>query len=328
MDVVLRVLMWVAIGLVVFVVLALIAVAILLYILVYARKMPSYGKFVFGDNLESDMSDPVEQVRVRLAKETEEYVESMEYDTMHTMSFDGLKLFAKLLKGDPQSKRVVIVVHGYRGLATMDFGGMIQFYHNKGYHVLMPDNRAHRNSEGKWLGFGWLDRRDVITWSKKLIRMFGPETEIILSGVSMGGATVMMASGEEDLPKQVKLIIEDCGYSSTVAQFESAFPKQFYFLRKPVLFFCNLISLLLNHYSLYKASSVKQIEKCTVPMLFFHGEKDTFVPTEMVYDNFDACNTFKKLRIIPNAGHAQGYDADPAGYEATVEAFLQDTIGV
>ncbi|MBR4768924.1 MAG: alpha/beta hydrolase [Lachnospiraceae bacterium] len=324
---VLTVILWVLLGLVGLALVLVIAVAFLLYFVVYARNIPKYGTLLLGDNMTSDMSDPVEVNRVNWAKETETYVENHEPEELHTLSFDGLKLYGRLLKGDPECKRVVILVHGYHSSSTMDFGNVVQFYHVKGYHVFLPDNRAHGQSEGKLLGFGWLDRRDVITWCKKLIRRFTPDCEIILSGVSMGAAAVMMASGEKDLPKQVRLIIEDCGFTGAIPQFEYMFPQQVRFLAKPVLFFDNLISLIFNRHSIYKASSVKQVALTDRPMLFIHGEEDTFVPTDMVYENYDACNAPKKILIMPNAHHAQSCNADFERYTATVDQFIQEVLG-
>ena len=160
-----------------------------------------------------------------------------------------------------------------------------------------------------------------------MARMFGPDAEILLTGVSMGGAAVMMASGEKDLPSEVKAIVEDCGFESAMEQFEYMFPANFKFLAKPVLFFCSLISLVLNHHSLYKASAVKQLEKNTRPILFFHGEEDDFVPPFMMERCFEAASGIKDFMMVPVAKHAQCCDADPEAYKEKISSFLRQTIG-
>ena len=304
----------------------LIAIAFVMYFIAYSRELPAIGKALLGDNMTSDMTNAAERVRVALAHETEEYIASHVTEEMHTVSFDGLKLAATLLKGDPKCKKVVVAIHGYHSSAHWDFGGTIQFFHEKGYHVLLPDCRAHGRSEGKLVGFGWLDRRDAVSWCKKMVRMFGPDVEILLMGVSMGGATVMMASGEEDLPDEVKAIIEDCGYSSVMEQFEYMFPAQFKFLAKPVLFFDNLISLVLNRHALYSASSLKQLAKNRRPILFIHGEADDFVPAYMLEKNYTAAAGEKDYMMVPVAKHAQSCDADPAGYQKKITDFLEQTV--
>lgn len=307
--------------------LLLIAAAFLMYFVVYSREIPWFGKFLFGGHMESDTSVPAERVRVTLAEETDRFLKEEETEEIRTTSFDGLRLYATLLRGSTKSKKVVVAFHGYHSSAAWDFGGMVQFYHDRGYNVLLPDCRGHRKSEGKLLGFGWLDRRDAVTWCKKAARMFGPGAEILLTGVSMGGATVMMASGEDNLPSEVKAIVEDCGYSSAMEQFEYMFPAQIKFLAKPVLFLCSIISFFFNHHWLYKASSTKQLAKNTRPILFIHGEEDDFVPTWMMEKCYKAAGGRKDFFIVPVAKHAQSCDANPAGYRAKISDFLEKEIG-
>ena len=306
--------------------LLLIAAAFVMYFIAYSRELPAIGKVLLGDNMTSDMTNAAERVRVSLAHETEEYLKTHVTEEIRTTSFDGLKLVATLLKGDPKCRKVVIAIHGYHSSANWDFGGTIQFFHERGYHVLLPDCRAHGRSEGKLVGFGWLDRKDAVTWSKKMVRMFGAEAEILLIGVSMGGATVMMASGEENLPSEVKAIIEDCGFSSVMEQFEYMFPAQVKFLAKPVLFFDNLISLIFNKHALYSASSLKQLAKNTRPILFIHGEEDDFVPAYMLEKNYEAAVSEKDYMMVPVANHAQSCDADPQAYQKKISGFLEQTV--
>ena len=307
--------------------LLLITAAFLLYFVAYSREIPAYGKFLLGGHMESDMSNAAERVRVSLAEETEAYINEHAHEELHTTSFDGLKLCATLLPGTTKGKKVVVAIHGYHSSSNWDFGGMVQFYHERGYHVLLPDCRAHKRSEGKLLGFGWLDRLDAVRWCRKMARMFGPDAEILLTGVSMGGATVMMASGEKDLPKEVKAIVEDCGYAGAMEQFEYMFPPQIKFLAKPVLFFCSVISLIFNRHWLYSASAVKQLEKNTRPILFIHGEEDDFVPPSMMETCFEAAAGIKDFMMVPVAKHAQCCDVDPKAYKEKISNFLQVTIG-
>ncbi len=305
----------------------LITASFLMYFVAYSREIPAYGKFLLGGHMESDTTNAAERVRISLAEETEKYVNEHEHEELHTTSFDGLKLYATLIPGSTKGKKIVVAIHGYHSSSLWDFGGMIQFYHERGYHVLIPDCRGHRRSEGKLIGFGWLDRLDAVRWCRKMVRMFGPDSEILLTGVSMGGATVMMASGEKDLPGEVKAIVEDCGYAGAMEQFEYMFPAQVKFLAKPVLFFCSVISLVLNKHWLYSASAVKQLEKNTRPILFIHGEEDDFVPPFMMERCFEAASGIKDFMLMPGAKHAQSCDIDPKAYKEKISAFLQTTIG-
>ena len=65
-------------------------------------------------------------------------------------------------------------------------------YYEMGYNVLLPNNRAHGNSEGNYIGMGWLDKDDIACWVNWINKQ-DPNAKIILHGVSMGAATTMMA---------------------------------------------------------------------------------------------------------------------------------------
>ena len=255
------------------------------------------------------------------------YLEACETETLSVHSFDGLKLKGTLVKGDPESNRVVLFMHGFHGHYVTNSVGMLEFFHDAGYHVLLTHARGLTDSEGKRMGFGWLDRRDVITWAMKLIRHFGEDVRIIIEGVSMGGAAVMMACGEPDLPRQVEACVEDCGFSSVEEEFHHTYPanlKWTYPLVAPVV---NLYSLMINHFSIYKASSVEQLKKTRLPVFFLHGGEDDFVPTKMVYQCHEACPNYKELLVVPGAGHGMASGTDPEGCKARLTAFITQVMG-
>lgn len=186
--------------------------------------------------------------------------------------------------------------------------------------MLTPDMRAHGESEGKYIGMGWLDRKDVLQWIDFIIAR-DPQAEIILHGVSMGGATVMMVSGEE-LPENVKGIVEDCGYTSVWDIFADELAYLFHLPTFPMLDAANLMSKIRAGYDFREASAVKQVAKSTVPMVFIHGSEDNFVHTDMVYEVYEACQTPKELLVVEGAGHGQAYQMDPELYFTTVFDFL------
>lgn len=133
------------------------------------------------------------------------------------MSEDGLELVGYYIPANTITTKTVILAHGYSSKGK-DMGGFAAFYYDKlGYNVLMPDDRGHGASKGDYIGFGWPDRKDYLLWIRKIVDKVGEEGQIALHGISMGGATVMMISGEA-LPEQVKVIIEDCGYTSVYDQ--------------------------------------------------------------------------------------------------------------
>lgn len=218
------------------------------------------------------------------------------------------------------SKIWVIAVHGYTDSAYFMVNSAKQFL-SYGYNVLMPDLRAHGKSEGKYIGMGWLDRLDLIKWMDYLIATYG-NIKIILYGISMGAATVMMASGEK-LPSNVRMVIEDCGYTSVWDEFAYELKYLFHMPTFPALYNANIITKIRAGYSLRKASCIKQIKKSKIPILFIHGDQDKFVPFYMLDKLYDAATCKKEKLVIKGAGHAVSQNIDPQKYWHTVRKFIK-----
>jgi fermentation-respiration switch protein FrsA (DUF1100 family) len=249
------------------------------------------------------------------------WMENTGYETWTLLSEDGLKLTGYYIPAAVPTAKTVILAHGYTSQGR-DMAMFAKFYREElGYNVLMPDARGHGDSEGDYIGFGWPERKDYLLWIQKLIDTVGPDARIVLHGISMGGATVMMVSGEE-LPSQVKVIVEDCGYSSVYDELSYQLKEMFGLPAFPILDSTSLLTKIKAGYGFYEASSVEQVKKAKVPMLFIHGSADTFVPTEMVYKVYDACSSEKELLIVEGAGHGMARWVDMEGYDNKVTEFL------
>lgn len=223
-------------------------------------------------------------------------------------------------KSNKESKIWVIAVHGYTDSASFMVNSAKQFL-DYGYNVLMPDLRAHGKSEGKYIGMGWLDKDDIILWIDYLIATYG-NIKIILYGISMGAATVMMTSGEE-LPSNVRMVIEDCGYTSAWEELSYELRHLFHLPSFPALNNANLITRIKARYSLRKASCIKQIKKSKIPILFIHGEQDKFVPFYMLDKLFNSAQCQKEKLVVKNAGHAEAQYIDSQKYWHTVRKFIK-----
>lgn len=218
------------------------------------------------------------------------------------------------------SHRYAIVCHGYLGNARQ-MAGYVKAFYDMGMNVLAPDALAHGESGGEYIGMGWLERADVLGWIRS-ITASDPEAQIMLFGVSMGGATVMMVSGEE-LPDNVKCIVEDCGYSSVMDEFSVQIRQMFGLPRFPLLYSADLICRIRAGYGFSEASAVKQLKQAEVPMLFIHGEEDTFVPYEMLDVVYEACaSPIKEKLSISDAAHGVAAWADPVGYWGAIQQFV------
>ena len=238
-----------------------------------------------------------------------------------TSATDHLKLVADYIPASTKTSRTIVIAHGYMGNKEQ-MASYIRLWHRQGYNVLAPDDRGNGQSEGNYYGFGWPDRLDYVKWTKQVIRRNGTDSQIGLFGVSMGGATVMMMSGEK-LPSQVKAIIEDCGYTSVSDELGYEL-KQLYHLPKfPLLYTASWVARAKAHFNFLEASSVAQLKKNRLPIFFIHGGSDKFVPTKMVYENYRATSVpDKQLWVVPNAAHAESMTLHPELYEKKVAAFM------
>ena len=236
---------------------------------------------------------------------------------------EGLKLHAcHVPAADPANAQgTAIVVHGY-GDNHLVFLYLVRMYRDIfNYNVLFPDLQYHGYSEGDEIQMGWKDRLDLLKWIDLAHKEY-PNDFMVLHGVSMGGATVMMVSGEP-LPDYVKCIVEDCGYSSVVTQFNNNRKESFSFIPPDVLQSASLVTKKRYGWGFWEASSVKQLEKSRVPMLFIHGDADDFVPFDNLWSNYNAKKQgYKEMYVCHGAVHANSYQKDSETYISRVSHFL------
>ncbi len=234
-------------------------------------------------------------------------------------SDDGLALHGSLFKTPEESHRWAIVCHGYQG-SRNDVRNIASFYGERGFNVVTPDLRACGTSDGQYLGMGWLDRKDLVRWIERVVEL-DPEAAVVCHGVSMGGATVMMCAGEQ-LPDNVRAIVDDCGYTSVWDIFSDELSYLFGLPDFPFLTAASAISQVRAGYNFTEASALEQVRNAQVPLLFIHGTADTFVRPEMAQRLYDACPTDKELLMVEGAGHGDAYKLDPTAYCDTVFGFL------
>lgn len=243
------------------------------------------------------------------------------YESLYRTSKDGLKLHNYLLKNN--SNKWVITVHGYtsEGKLMSNYG---KKFYDMGYNVLIPDLRGHGMSEGDYIGMGWDERLDIIDLINYIIDV-DKDSEIVLFGVSMGAATVMNVSGE-NLPSNVKAIIEDCGYTSAWDQFSYQLDELFGLPPFPMMHTASLIGKFRAGYWLKDASPLEQVKKSKTPTLFIHGDKDDFVPFSMLEQVYNACSAPKEKLVVEGAGHAKSSKVNPDMYWNGISKFLSKYI--
>ena len=253
-------------------------------------------------------------------RECKEVLAQMPHEDMYIQSKDGLKLHATFFPCE-ESKKIAICFHGYTSEGMNDYSTLAIFYKENGYNLLLVDERAHGKSEGTYIGFGCLDRHDAKLWIQTMIDKLGEDCKIVLHGDSMGGATVLMTTGL-DLPPQVKAAISDCAFTSAWDVFSSVLKNMYHLPPFPLLNIANEMVKRRAGYALDECNAKIEVAKASIPILFIHGDSDTFVPCSMVHELYAACKTEKKLVIIEGAGHVESCYRDAEEYEGAVKAFI------
>ena len=219
------------------------------------------------------------------------------------------------------ANRLVICFHGYTSQCMSDFIGLSDYYLKHGFQMLLVDERAHGKSGGEYVGFGCKDRFDALRWIDWAVAKAGQDCSIILHGISMGGATVLMASGQK-LPTQVKGIISDCAFTSAKEVFTHVLHSMYHLPAFPMIDIADYINKKKAGYGLDECNAAREVRKASVPLLLIHGDKDTFVPCTMCEEIYNNCSGHAQKLIIHGAGHAESYYKDTAAYEQAMDSFI------
>ena len=238
---------------------------------------------------------------------------------------DGARLHALYLYADTLTAHTAVTVHGYTDNAVRMLHIAYLYNHDLHYNVLLPDLRFAGQSEGDHIQMGWKDRIDVLQWMNIANEIFGDSTQMVVHGISMGGATTMMVSGEKQQP-YVKCFVEDCGYTSVWDEFAYQLKDMFGLPAFPLMYTTSLLCDVKYGWNFQEASSLEQIKKCKLPMLFIHGDADTYVPTWMVYPLYEIKSEPKELWIVPGSTHAMSYKDHPQEYTERVKKFVEKYI--
>ncbi len=243
----------------------------------------------------------------------------MPHKNVTVTSFDGLTLCGRYYEYAPGAP-MELMFHGYRGSGERDLCVGIQRAFSLGRNVLIVEQRTSCGSEGRVITFGVRESRDCLTWVDFAIETFGPDVTILLTGISMGATTVLLAAGQP-LPPNVKGILADCGFTSA----KEIIHKVLRQIHLPAPLFYPLIALgarLWGGFRLSDSDAQQALQRCTVPVIFIHGESDDFVPCDMSRKNYEACPTPKALLTVPGAGHGLAYMVDPQAYLQALSDFF------
>ena len=232
----------------------------------------------------------------------------------------GENLHAAEFLNPSNSNTWAICLHGWTNV-NREMSSYAMEYYKRGFNVLLPDLRGHNNSEHKFVTMGWNDRLDVVDWIKNIVKE-NPKAQIVIHGVSMGGATTMMTTGEE-LPSNVVIAVEDCGFMGVNDIFTDQCIRKYHLPPKLVMPQSSLVNKIVNGFFFKEASCIKQLKKSKTPTLFIHGDKDEFVLPSNLDPVYNACAAPKEKYIVKGAEHAVSSHWFHEEYWQVVDNFLK-----
>lgn len=218
----------------------------------------------------------------------------------------------------------VLLLHGYTGWKE-EMYPFAYWYHQEGYHVLVPDLRCQGESEGDYIGMGWTDHFDCMLWIDYILSE-DPEAQIVIHGQSMGAATALMMTGDDKLSQNVKAVISDCSYTDAYAMFGEKIKEWFGLPAFPLVDSACLALKFRGGYNLRDASALEAVKNSNVPTFFIHGDEDVMISVEMTKELYQEAACPKELLIVEGAGHAQSQDKDPHTYYGKIKEFLDKTL--
>ena len=250
-------------------------------------------------------------------------IKNSHYEDKYINSFDNLKLHSYVVEQPEKTSKWAIIVHGYGEEGKLTSRKALCFY-TMGYNILVPDLRGSGKSQGDYIGMGWNDRLDIISWIDT-ITSYDSKSEIVLYGTSMGGSTVLMASGE-NLPSNVKAIISDCAYTSVYDIFDYEITNYLSTSSFHIITFTNIATELRAGYSLKNTSAINAVKKSKIPILYIHGDSDNFVPISMMNELYNSTSSKKKKVAIKGGEHANSDLAQPHLYWSSISKYLKEYI--
>lgn len=265
---------------------------------------------------------PARELEIRRQiQEDGEWMEALPREDIEILSQDGLRLAGHYIHVQGEARRLVVLFHGWRGSWTGDFGSIGRWLREIGCDLLLAEQRAQGASEGKYMGFGVLERRDVAQWLQYLEQERHNALPVYLGGVSMGAATVLMAAGDP-LPDFVKGVLADCGFTSPYEMLYEVGRKSLHMREHPDMDYVNLIVKLHAHFGIREYSTLEAVKKTSLPIFFVHGLADDFVPCHMTLQAYEACASRKELLLVEGAGHVRSFFYDNENYRRKVEIFF------
>ncbi len=290
--------------------------------LYYGYRLAFYYQDPHEDPLGYDHDEQFREVEPRFDQAIEVF-RAASWENVAITAEDGTRLTGRFYPAG-EGAPLMIQMHGYKGNAIRDFCGTWPIARELGCHVLLVDQRCHGNSQGHTITFGIKEHRDALAWVRYACGRFGT-VPMVLMGVSMGAATVLMASGRE-LPENVKAVVADCPYDAPANIIKKVLGTDMGMPVKLVYPLIRLGGMLYGRFDLEAYSPLEAVRKARVPILLIHGDVDTFVPYAMSCRLHETAPEAVEFHTIPGSGHALNQVADPDLYRRILIPFLEKNL--
>lgn len=305
------------INFIIFGILAVLFIAVILFFFqfTHGRKEMDIGAMAQGET---------GQRYLNAIKECELWLAEQDSESVSITSFDGLELQGLYIPAE-NPRACIILMHGYRSSGINDFSGVMPFYVENGFSVLLVDQRACGKSEGKYITFGVYERQDALYWAEYMDMRLENEIPIVLHGLSLGGTSVMMAA-DLSLPKTVCGIIADCGFTSPYDIIAHCGKEWFNIPAYPMVDILSAATKILGGFGYRACSTLDTLAASDLPIFLIHGSEDTFVPPSMTEKNIAAAKNCKGYLLVPGAGHALSYLISEQQYQESILAYLDEIL--
>ena len=304
---------WIVIA-IIFTVLVVLLFALLFYIYRIMYFSPKKGQ---NDEMRAEPSLDYQGMRPKSIEFVKEIL-SLPYEELFIKSYDGLLLHGYFYRSN-SSDDFVLMFNGYRGTPRRDFSGGALLMMKLKKNVILIDQRAHGQSKGHSICFGRKEQNDVVSWVDFVKKKWRKTVNIIVVGISMGGATVLMSS--DKLPRNVR-VIADCPYSREKDVIKYSMKKLGYpsTLMWP---FAYLSAVIFCHARL-KDDASENVKKSKCKILIIHGTGDTIVPHKMSERVYQENRDHVKYETFDGVEHALSYLREPERYEKVIKEFLNE----
>lgn len=288
-----------------------------------------FSKFIFKSSITRRLRDETETYNLFVNNNliNDKFYKSLNKEEIEIMSLDNLKLSSILFLNEKKTNKFIILVHGI----SVGYVGSLKYldiFLKQGFNVLIVHQRRHGKSEGKYSTYGYFEKHDINLWINYLLNRFGNDIIIGLHGESMGAGTAI-----ETIPlnPHIKFVIEDCGYSDLyeLMKYEvSCYSNKISYY--PLLLALNITNLIIKYKAKFKfqdVSPINIVKNTNIPIMFIHGNKDTFVPWYMCEDLYNSkINGIRELLLVDGAAHTESIQINKNIYFKKVSDFIEKAL--